>query len=671
MEAEELLAEIELCALSLAGGEGKPETVNQLFRAFHTIKGSAGMCGIESVSGFTHHVESLLDKAREGSLPANSSLADLILKARDHIKTLLATERGGPQPPQASTDLLLAAIEELAHTEALANLSSAAASPRAAPSAGHISASEKWWVISFRPNPGLLACGGNPAALFKDLRALGECEITAHTDAVPTLDVIQTDHCYLFWTIRLRTAVDQNTIRDVFIFVEDGSTLSIEAQEGEPARAETSPPEPAAQPGEVRKATPEVASGPVNTRKGLTKDSTVRVPAERLDRLLNLVGELVMNQSRLSQAAAQSGSSEFTNCVQELERLVAALRDDVLGIRMLPIGTLFGRFRRLVHDLSSELQKEADLVTEGAETELDKSILDQLGEPLVHCLRNCLDHGVEPPEARMAHGKPRRATIRLSAVHTGSDVVVHIQDDGRGIDRAAVRAKAEEKQLIGPDAALTDRDIFNLILMPGFSTAQRVTSVSGRGVGMDAIKRQIDNLRGALSLTSEEGKGTRVSITLPLTLAIIEGLLVQIGDDQFIVPMAAVSENVELFRAERARHNGRNLIAVRGELIPYIDVRRTFGIRSEAPEIEKVVIVQHEDHRVGVVVDRVLGTHQTVIQSLGRFFRNIEVVSGATIMGDGRVALILDIAAVVALADRQCQVEVASGRAALEQPIAP
>jgi two-component system chemotaxis sensor kinase CheA len=283
---------------------------------------------------------------------------------------------------------------------------------------------------------------------------------------------------------------------------------------------------------------------------------------------------------------------------------------------------------------------------------LDKSILDQLGEPLVHCLRNCLDHGVEPPDERVEKGKPRRATVQLSAVHTGSDVVVSIQDDGRGIDREAVRAKAIEKQLIAPDAVLSDREIINLILLPGFSTARQITGVSGRGVGMDAIKRQIDALRGALLIDSHQGKGTRVSITLPLTLAIIDGLLVQIGDDRFIVPLAAVTENVELLASQRSRNNGRNVIAVRGELIPYVDLRAAFRIEGSAPPVEKVVIVQHEGDRVGLVVDRVLGMHQTVIQSVGKFFRNIEVVSGATIMGDGRVALIMDIAAVVRFSDR-------------------
>jgi two-component system chemotaxis sensor kinase CheA len=656
-ESEELLADIEQCALAVGAGELTAETTNQLFRAFHTIKGSGAMCGLEAVSAFTHHVESLLDRARQQVVPA-SPLLDLVLKAKDHIKMLLGAEQGGPPAPPGSSEMLIAAIEGFANSEPRA-----AEKDRMAPAPpveGRNGAAAQTWSIRFRPNPALLAYGGNPIALLKELAQLGPCEVSAHTEEVPALDAIQADVCYLWWTIKLRSACDRNAIRDVFIFVEDDSTIEIERiecvaapdQPGNGGAASSS--DAADKP--LPDAVPVCAAAP---QRVLVKESTVRVPANRLDRLVNLVGELVMNQSRLTQAVSQNGGSEFANPVQELERLVAELRDNVLGIRMLPIDALFGRFRRLVHDLSAELGKEVDLVTEGAETELDKSILDQLGEPLVHCLRNCLDHAVEPPAERVAKGKPARATICLSAVHTGSDVVVSVQDDGRGIDRAAVRAKAMERQLIAPEASLSDKDIFNLILMPGFSTARQVTSVSGRGVGMDAVKRQIEALRGLLSLTSEEGKGTRVSITLPLTLAIIDGLLVQIGSDRFIVPMAAVTENVELLRAQKARNNGRNVIAVRGELIPYIDLRKAFHVPGDAPAVEKVVIVRHEDHRVGLVVDRVLGTHQTVIQSLGKFFRNINVVSGATIMGDGRVALIIDTAAIVRYVDRECRRAVA------------
>lgn len=627
-EAEELLADIEQSALSLAAESGDAEIINRLFRAFHTIKGSGAMCGLDAVAGFTHHVESLLDRVREGAVPVSPALQEVILQARDHIRLLLAAGQGGASPPASNGDLI-AALETFAGVPA--------AGP--APAAGN---GEQGWFIRFRPHPGLLARGGSPVAILKELRTLGHCQVTAHPEEIPALDALRPDACYLWWTITLHTACPENAIRDVFIFVEDDSSLEIEPIESGPV---ASPPA----------ATAPAAGSNAGTDARQKMTSVVRVPAERLDRLVNLVGELVMNQSRLAQAAVQTGSPEFLNPVQELQRLVAELRDSVLGIRMLPIGNLFGRFRRLVHDLSAELGKEVDLVMEGAGTELDKSILDQLGEPLVHCLRNCLDHAVEPPAERLEKGKPRRATVRLSAVHTGSDVLIRIDDDGRGIDRDAVRAKAVEKQLIAPDATIGDKEIFNLILMPGFSTARQVTNVSGRGVGMDTIKRQIDALRGSLSLSSEWGKGTQVSITLPLTLAIIDGLLIQVGGDQFIVPMAAVTENVELSGLDKARRNGRNVIAVRGELVPYIDLRSTFHIPGRAPSIEKVVIVQHDGERVGLVVDRVIGAHQTVIQSLGMFFKTIDVFSGATIMGDGRVALITNVAAIVRLAERQSQ----------------
>ncbi|MFO1475280.1 MAG: chemotaxis protein CheA [Verrucomicrobiota bacterium] len=407
---------------------------------------------------------------------------------------------------------------------------------------------------------------------------------------------------------------------------------------------------------ESRPAAPSAPAAPATAaRVRPAKDSTVRVPSERLDRLVMLVGEMVMNQSRLTQVTAAVNDSHLTAPVEELERLVCELRDNVLGIRMMPIGTTFNHFKRLVHDLAAELHKEIDLVTEGGDTELDKTVLDQLGDPLVHLIRNSVDHGLEPADARQHAGKPRRGRIRLAAVHTGSNVIVTIQDDGRGLDAAAIRAKAIEKKLVAPDANLSRDEIFNLILLPGFSTAAKVTSVSGRGVGMDVVKRQMDALRGSLQISSEPGRGTTVSLTLPLTLAIIDGLLVQIGPDRFIIPMSAVAENVELPRRERIGHHRRNLIAVRGEQIPYIRLREDFEIDGPEPDNEKIVIALHNHERVGIVVDHVLGSHQTVIQSLGRFYKNIGVVSGATIMGDGRVALILDVLGLIRFSEERAR----------------
>ncbi len=654
-EAEELLSNIEQAALGLAENQSPAEAVNQLFRAFHTIKGSGAMCGLDRVSGFTHHVETLLDKVREGAVPVSPELGDLVLAAADQIKLLLAVEQGGKPVAAESNQRLIERISGLSDSAIGTNQCpvSHPCQEEACQSEGR----ERTWEIRFRPNPDLLACGGNPILLFRDIRKLGQCEIVAHTETVPPLDQIQPELLYFWWSITLHSTAGENAIRDVFLFVEDGSNLEIEMV-GETPRNATEQPARTEAPAGSSAQKPRVEA-PVSAgegiRKALIKESTVRVPSGRLDRLVNLVGELVMNQSRLTQAASQAGAPELANPVQEMERLVAELREDVLGIRMLPIGTIFGRFRRLVHDLSAELGKEADLITEGAETELDKSILDQLGEPLVHLLRNSMDHGFGRPEERVAGGKPRRGTIRLAAEHTGSDIVITIEDDGRGIDRAAVRSKAIEKQIIQPGASLSDKEILNLVLLPGFSTARQVTSVSGRGVGMDVVKKQIDALRGSVSIASEEGKGCRVSITLPLTLAIIEGLLVQVGVDQFIIPMAAITENVELPRSQRDSNNGRNVTAVRGELVPYIDLRNLFQMDGEGPAVEKIVLVRHEDQRVGFVVDRVLGTHQTVIQSLGRFLHQVDVVSGATIMGDGRVALILDISAVVRFAESQAE----------------
>jgi two-component system chemotaxis sensor kinase CheA len=626
-EADDLLAEVEETALRMDMEHPDAELVHRLFRAFHTIKGSGGLVGLTEVAAFTHHVETLLDAVREGALPVTLELVTIVLASKDQIRGMLDARQSGGALPDG--DSLIAQIRDLS----LASVPAAAGTDHMPALSGPALKDAQAWKIRFKPAPNLLASGGNPLLLFRDLQKLGACEIKGHTEEVPPLDRLTPENCYLWWTITLRGRTDENAIRDVFLFVEDGSELEIAAVEEE----------------KEKQATPDI--GPIDPR-GKIKDSMVRVPTSRLDRLVGLVGELVMNHSRLSQAAALVGAPELAAPVEEIERLVSELRDSVLGIRMMPIGSVLGRFRRLVHDLSAELGKEVDLLAEGEETEIDKSVLDQLGDPLVHIFRNAIDHGIETPAVRLKNGKSRRGTIRLVAMHVGSDVAVSIEDDGRGLDREAILAKALEKRLVAPGVALSDRDVFNLILLPGFSTARSVTNVSGRGVGMDVVKRQIETLRGRLGMSGETGKGTKVTLKLPLTLAIIDGLVVQLDRDRLIVPMTAVTETVELLRETRSRNNGRNVIAVRGELIPYIDLRETFASEGDHPDISKIVIVNHEEQRVGLLVDRVLGTHQTVIQPLGRFLKKIKVASGSTVMGDGRVALILDVGAVVRLADQ-------------------
>jgi two-component system chemotaxis sensor kinase CheA len=656
-EAAEQLALIEEIILEIEANPQDIETVNRLFRVFHTIKGSGAMFGFDQVAGFTHHVETVLDKVRNGQVPVSKELVDLILAAKDQITMML----DGPSAPsqQAKQAEIIARLNALLPGAAPAKVT-AATPAQVAPSAAPAVSPLTTFRIGFCPDPGIMSRGMDPAMLLADLRALGSCVITAKTDAIPPLEQLTPDFCGFSWEIVLKTDRTVNAIKDVFIFVEDESKITIETLPDAPVSENTSNAElakPVASAEcttlattKVEPAKPNVPAGngkPAASAKANGNDGSVRVPSERLNRLVNLVGELVINQSRLAQVANRLGITELDAPAEDLERLVAELRDIVLGIRMMPIGTTFSRFKRLVRDLSAELGKEIDLVAEGAETELDKTVIDQLGDPLVHLIRNSIDHGISTPEERLSEGKPRRGTIRLIAMHEGAHVTIKIDDDGRGLNKDAIRAKAIERKLIAPDAVMSDKELYNLIFLPGFSTAKTVTSVSGRGVGMDVVKRQIDALRGSVDINSKVGKGTCITLTLPLTLAIIDGLLVEVNREQFIVPMSSVMENVELTATQRATNNGRNLLAVRGELIPYLRLRDIFGITGSEMEVERVVIVNLGGNRIGLVVDRILGSHQTVIQSLGRFYQNIEVVSGATIMGDGRVALILDVAGLV------------------------
>ena len=357
---------------------------------------------------------------------------------------------------------------------------------------------------------------------------------------------------------------------------------------------------------------------------------------------MDLVGELVTAQARLTQFASEQNDPRLQAISEEIERLSDELRDNTLGIRMLPIGTTFSRFKRLVRDLSQELGKRIVLETHGEDTELDKTVIERLSDPLVHLLRNSIDHGIESPETRIARGKNPEGRIVLSAEHSGGEVLIRIIDDGAGIDPDRVRAKAVEKGLIAPDALISDKDALMLIFAPGFSTAEKITNVSGRGVGMDVVKRNIDALRGRVSLDSVPGEGTTVSVRIPLTLAIIDGLQVQVGESYFIMPLAAVEECVELIRQDGERAAFINL---RGQMVPWVSLRTNFDIPGERPPIEQVVVCNSQSSRVGIVVDRVIGEHQTVIKSLGKVYRDVRGISGATIKGDGSMALILDIAA--------------------------
>ncbi|MBI5163073.1 MAG: chemotaxis protein CheA [Magnetospirillum sp.] len=663
-EAQELLEQLEAALLDLEERPDDHALIDTAFRALHTLKGSGAMFGFDALAAFTHHVENAFDLVRKGRLAPSESLIGLTLAARDHMRALIED----PEAADAATGTaLLARLTEVVGSPAEA----AAPAPVAVPD--EVASTTNSWRIRFRLPPGAAAAGTNPLLLLDELRALGSFDVVALTDGVPAVEDIDPATLYLAWDGVLTTTAPRSAIDDVFLFVLDDMELKVE-----PLDASSAPPrlgEILVERGDAKAETVQqavqsqerlgeilVKTGAVSgdavaaalveqrhlrdaevARSAAKAADSIRVPAERLDDLMDRVGELVIAQARLRQLAIGSGNLALKAVAEEIERLAAELRDTTMVIRTVPIGSLFGRYRRLVRDLSRDLGKEVELSTAGEDTELDKTMVERLNDPLVHLIRNCIDHGLETGDGRRDAGKPPTGHIQLAAVHSGAEVLVSIRDDGRGLDRTRIRARAEEQGLVAAGAKLGDAELYQLIFHPGFSTAAAVTSVSGRGVGMDVVKRTIEGLRGTVEVDSTPGQGTTVTLRLPLTLAIIDGLLVRIGDGRYVIPLTAVEECVELTTAEDGRSRGTSLLNIRGDLVPFLRLREMFAATVPADAYQKVVIVSTGDLRVGLVVDQVIGDHQTVIKSLSKLHADVDCFSGATILGDGTVALILDV----------------------------
>jgi two-component system chemotaxis sensor kinase CheA len=618
-EARELLTELEAALLELDQTRDDLEVVGRAFRALHTMKGSGAMFGFDDIAGFTHNLETAFERLRSGQLTATAELINLTLAACDQIRAMLDEAEGNGTADPAVSARIVAELRVLTGAPESRVNPAVPISP-AAPviAAGPL----RRWHIHFAPGPDVLLNGTNPLLLLRELREMGELQVTVDTSAIPPLREIDPERCYLAWDMVLATTAEAEAIRDVFIFVEQDCELTIR-------------PDLRKQPSDTTAAKDRSAAG-----SGVTP--SLRVSTEKLDRLVNLVGELVTVQARLSVVAGRRDDPDILAISEEIDRLSADLRDTSMRIRMLPLRTTFERFRRLVHDLGSELHKEAELIIEGADTELDKTVIDQLNDPLVHLIRNSMDHGIETPEARRTAGKAPAARIHLSALHSGADVLIRVSDDGHGLDVAAVRARAVERGLIAADAELSEPAILSLILSSGFSTARQVTDVSGRGVGMDIVRRSVEAMRGTIEISSQPGAGLTVTLRLPLTLAIIDGLLVRVGNAHFVLPLANSLECVELTRQDIENTHGNHIAFVRGEIIPYIRLSEYFEMHTECPELEQIMVVETEYGHYGFVVDEVLGDHQTVIKNLGRLYRNVQGVTGATILGNGTVALILD-----------------------------
>ncbi|MFK0386470.1 chemotaxis protein CheA [Agrobacterium sp. NPDC090273] len=635
-EAAELFEQIESGLLDLLHDLTDQDQIDAVFRGLHTLKGSGAMFGFEALAAFTHHCETAFDRVRKGEVTATSELVAAVLEAQDHMQALVENPHGVQgDVGERLLARLHAAVGADGDSGVLTHLP--AQSTTVKPSTTRSAT----WEIRFRLPVNAMANGTNPLGLLDELAELGECEIVADTSSVPSLEVLNPSDLHLGWTVRLTTEQPQSAIDDVFIFVMDDMEIDVREIK---AAVVTAPivPEPLA---ETKKAAVEP--------KGNKAAENVRVPAERLDELMDRVGELVIAQSRLSQLAGGSADILLRSVSEDVERLSGELRDTMMVLRMVPIAQLFGRFRRLIHDLARETGKQIELETEGESTEVDKAVIERLADPLVHLVRNSCDHGLEKSDERIAAGKPAKGRITLVARQSGGDVTITIRDDGRGIDRQRVRAKAEASGLLAANAQVSDQDLLQMIFQPGFSTAAEVTNLSGRGVGMDVVKKSVEALRGTINIVSEPGVGSEISLAIPLTLAIIDGLLVRVGNGCYVIPLPAVEECLELSPEDDIRSRGRSFISLRESLVPFIRLRELFHTGTAPGEFQKVVVVSTGSERVGLVVDQIIGDHQTVIKAMSKLHHDVATFSGATILGDGNVALILDVAHLVTAGQQQ------------------
>ena len=617
------LMERELLRLDSGGSEA----LHAVFRAAHSIKGGAGTFGFAAVAAYTHHVETLLDELRGGKRAVTPPLVDLLLKATDALRLLLTAARDGTPLDSAA----VAAVQ--AEVEAQLQQAPAPAAPVAAPAA----AGESCFHIRFAPHAELFRSGNDPLLILRELAALGRLESHCELPAAPDFAACDPESCLLAWNLRLRTSRARADVLDVFAWVEGECELQVEAEGAAVAAAPSSAPAVAA----PRPADAAPADG-----------GSVRVGTAKIDALINLVGELVITQAMLAQHAGGLDpvqNEKLLAGLQQLDRNTRQLQEAVMATRMLPIDAVFSRFPRMLRDLAARLGKEVRLETQGEATELDKSMIEKIADPLTHLVRNAVDHGIETCQQRLDSGKSAEGSIRLSAAHQGGMIVIAVADDGAGLDRARILAKARSQGLAVSET-MSDAEVWQLIFAPGFSTAEKVSDISGRGVGMDVVKRNVEALGGRVEVESRPGAGTRVAIRLPLTLAILDGMSVAVGDETFIVPLNCVVESLQPQAAQLRSVAGQGtLLKVREEYLPLVPLHSLFRISGAVsePQAGIVVVLEAEGRKAALLVDQLVGQQQVVVKSLEHNFRRVAGVSGATILGDGRVALILDAAGMV------------------------
>ncbi|MFW6327386.1 MAG: chemotaxis protein CheA [Bacteroidota bacterium] len=651
--------DLEEALFALENDMQSKDLIERIFRAMHSLKGGGAMFGFNHLSDFTHHLENIFDKVRTDKLDVTPDLISLTFSAVDEIKYLLNKGDLTEKDDLDSYHAFMAKIQNF--SESGEHIHSVATSSMETPASED---GEKTYLISFIPREELLQNGTNPLFLLDDLHALGEGHSIAYTHKVPSFEILEPENNYCLWQILLTTTESMNEIKDVFIFVEDECDLLVEEvcnggfeikpdieklisnarhsnslikvsdlkillKKDEPGLQESS----------------ELEVEEIEQRKKAQlkghKISSIRVASLKIDELVNLVSELVTVQAQLSVYAEKKGETDILGLAENVQKLSRQLRDNAFEISLIPMQSELMRFQRLVRDLSKELGKEIEFIIEGGDIELDKNIIEHLTDPLLHILRNSVDHGIEMPDERVAAGKSPKGNIYFKAYHAGASVLIEVTDDGKGINVENIREKAISKGLIDENADLPDKEILNLVFMSGFSTKETVSDVSGRGVGMDVVRKKISEIRGEVTIDSEAGQGTTITLSLPLTLSIIDGLLVKVAENQYVVPISSI-EKIFALEHGQLKNSFNKVVVIDNEQIPYVDMRDVFKEEKMEVEVPQMIMVRHEEKKLGLLVDEVLGEYQTVVKPLGRYLKTHKVVSGASILGDGTISLVID-----------------------------
>ncbi len=654
-EATEHIHTMEESLLLLEQSPDDIKLIEQTFRSMHTLKGGGAMFGFQKISSLMHNLESIFDQIRSKKTVLSSQLIELSLRSVDQLKSLL--QQGDHETNNEEYNLLLGEINNFSQTGTVCQSTTPAA----------VTFKETAYYLCFIPHGGILKNGTNPLFILDELCSLGQAKVIARYNNVPFLKEIIPEHCYMWWEIILSTNKPMDALREVFLFVEEQCTIEIvplgnsinlrdphvkqfiEEKVSNTEKICINELESVFSDQSLLSASPANGNGngyvneppDINHRNNDIKIASIRVESKKIDQFMNYVSELVTTQQRLNLFLERNSDGELMQIAENIQKLTRELRDLAFTVALIPIDHALIRFQRLVRDLSRDLNKEVDFVTEGTDTELDKNIIESLTDPILHILRNCLDHGIEHAARRVEMGKPAKGKITLRAYYTGANVFIQINDDGCGIDPARLRQKALEKNLITPNQSLTDSELIDLIFLPGFSTSANVTSISGRGVGMDVVRRKIAEIRGSVEVESEVNKGTTITIKLPITLSIVDGILVLIGDVKYLIPLSSV-EKIYPIRHRDIEGCFHNLFVLNGEQIPFFYLRSEFGISNDVLESEYAVVVRYNEKKVALIIDQVIGEYQAVLKPLGMHYKGQEMISGGTILGDGTVALVLD-----------------------------